>query len=335
MNISQKKILVTGADGFIGSHLVEHLVAAGASVTALAMYNSFDQAGWLDDLPAETLERMRVVRGDIRDDAMVRRLVDRQDIVLHLAALIAIPFSYDAPRAYIDTNIIGTLNVLEAARAAGNVRVVQTSTSEVYGTAIRTPIDEAHPLQGQSPYSASKIGADMLAESYARSFGLNVVILRPFNTFGPRQSERAVIPTIIRQALDPACTEIRLGDLTPRRDLTFVADTAAAFALAATASKLEPGAAYNAGRGSAISIGDLAKKIVALTGCKKPIVSENARLRPEKSEVRELLADSTLFSSLTTWQAMVSLDEGLERTIAWWKPRLAAGKVRRSVGYAT
>lgn len=335
MSVVGKRILVTGADGFIGSHLVEHLAGAGATVTALAMYNSFDQAGWLDEIGAAALARLKVVRGDIRDDGMVRRLVEGQDIVLHLAALIAIPFSYDAPRAYVETNVLGTLNVLEAARTVGVGRVVQTSTSEVYGTAIRTPIDENHPLQGQSPYSASKIGADMLAESYARSFGLNVVILRPFNTFGPRQSERAVIPTIIRQAIDPACREIQLGDLTPRRDLTYVSDTVNAFAAAAIAPGLIPGEAYNAGRGSAVSIGELAHLIVALSGSDKPIVTDSNRVRPEKSEVMELLADHTRFSGRTGWSAGISLDEGLRRTIEWWRTRLATGKVRQSIGYAT
>ena len=220
-------VLVTGADGFIGSHLTEALIADGAQVTALSAYNSFDQAGWLDDLSDDARAKVRLVRGDIRDSAFMRRLVHDQQVVFHLAALIAIPHSYRSPQSYIDTNVLGTLNVLEAARDMGVQRVIHTSTSEVYGTAITTPISESHPLQGQSPYSASKIGADMMAEAFARSFDLPIAILRPFNTFGPRQSERAVIPSLIRQALDPDCPAIKVGNTTPIRDLTFVTDTVA------------------------------------------------------------------------------------------------------------
>ncbi|MCC7017231.1 MAG: SDR family NAD(P)-dependent oxidoreductase, partial [Rhodospirillales bacterium] len=216
-----RPVLVTGADGFIGSHLAEALARLGARVTALACYNSFDSHGWLDEIDIELRARLRCVRGDIRDPGAMLRLVDGHADVFHLAALIAIPFSYEAPASYVATNVQGTLNLLEAARAAGIKRFVHTSTSEVYGTALRTPIDESHPLQGQSPYSASKIGADMMAESFARSFGLPVVTLRPFNTYGPRQSERAVIPTIIRQALDPNCASIRLGSLDPKREFNF------------------------------------------------------------------------------------------------------------------
>jgi NAD dependent epimerase/dehydratase len=333
-SLSGRRILVTGADGFIGSHVVGACLAAGAQVTAMALYNSFDQAGWLDELRSPGEKRLNVIRGDIRDDGFVRRAVDGHDTVLHLAALIAIPYSYSAPRAYVDTNVIGTLNVLEAARAAGPVRVIHTSTSEVYGTAKWTPIDETHPLQGQSPYSASKIGADMLAESFARSFELDVVTIRPFNTYGPRQSERAVIPTIIRQALDPACLDIRLGDLTPRRDMTYVGDTAAAFVVAA-ATRLERGTVYNLGTGVAISIGDLAARICALTGTNKPIIEETMRLRPPNSEVRELLAAPDKFAQATGWRARTEIDAGLTATIDWWRSRLAAGRVRMSSEYAT
>jgi len=239
------KVLVTGADGFIGSHLTEALGSAGAEVTALAQYNSFDSHGWLDDLPEPLRRQILVVRGDVRDAAFVGRLVPGHEIVFHLAALIAIPHSYAAPQSYIETNVLGTLHVLEAARQHGTERIVHTSTSEVYGTALKMPIDESHPLQGQSPYSASKIAADMMAEAYARSFGVPVVILRPFNTFGPRQSERAIIASIIRQALDPSCPAIMVGDATTVRDLTFVTDTAAAFMAAGrSADGIEFGQAY-------------------------------------------------------------------------------------------
>ena len=229
MSYLGSKILVTGADGFIGSHLTEALISAGAEVTALAQYNSFDSYGWLDDLPEPIRGKVNLVRGDVRDAAFIDRLVHGHEIVFHLAALIAIPYSYVAPQSYVETNVLGTLNVLEAARQHGTERIVHTSTSEVYGTALTMPIDESHPLQGQSPYSASKIAADMMAEAFARSFGVPVIILRPFNTFGPRQSERAIIATIIRQALDPSCPAIMVGDATTVRDLTFVTDTAAAF----------------------------------------------------------------------------------------------------------
>lgn len=334
LSLAGRRILITGADGFIGSHVVEACLGAGAHVTAMALYNSFDQAGWLDEIRVPSGSHFSVIRGDIRDDGFVRRSVAGNDTVLHLAALIAIPYSYSAPRAYVDTNVIGTLNVLEAARAAGQVRVIHTSTSEVYGTAKWTPIDETHPLQGQSPYSASKIGADMLAESFARSFELDVVTIRPFNTYGPRQSERAVIPTVIRQALDPSCASIRLGDLTPRRDMTFVGDTAAAFVRAA-ASRLDRGSVYNLGTGSAISVGDLATRICALTGSNKPIIEETIRLRPENSEVRELLASPEKFAGATGWKALTGIDSGLMATIDWWRGRFDSGKVRASSQYAT
>ncbi|MEN8198354.1 MAG: SDR family NAD(P)-dependent oxidoreductase, partial [Pseudomonadota bacterium] len=229
MTYRGKNVLVTGADGFIGSHLVEALAQNGAKVTALALYNAFGSHGWLDELSDKVAARLTRTRGDLRDTAFMDRLVEGQDFVFHLGALIAIPHSYDAPQSYVDTNIAGTLNVLEAARRHGVSRLVHTSTSEVYGTALVKPITEDHPLQGQSPYSASKIGADMMAEAYARSFDLPVVILRPFNTYGPRQSERAVIPTVIRQALDPECDSIKVGDVAPTRDFNYVGDTVDAF----------------------------------------------------------------------------------------------------------
>ncbi|MGB3487224.1 MAG: GDP-mannose 4,6-dehydratase [Xanthobacteraceae bacterium] len=329
------KILVTGADGFIGSHLTEALVAAGADVTALAQYNSFDSHGWLDDLPQSIRQKLNLVRGDIRDAAFVSRLVHDHHYVFHLAALIAIPYSYFAPQSYVETNVLGTLNVLEAVRQHGTERLVVTSTSEVYGTALRMPIDETHPLQGQSPYSASKIGADMMAEAFARSFGVPVVILRPFNTFGPRQSERAIIGTIIRQALDQECDAIRVGDTTTERDLTFVTDTAAAFMAAGLADDVEYGHAYNAGNQRAIAMGDLIDIILELTSSRKPIIPDEKRLRPINSEVRALLADSTRFARATGWTPKVTLREGLQRTIDWWSKRFSATQVRRQTDFIT
>jgi UDP-glucose 4-epimerase len=334
MGYNGKKVLVTGADGFIGSHLTEALVRNGADVTALALYNSFDSHGWLDDLPDSIRSRLKLVRGDVRDSAFVNRIMRGQAIVFHLAALIAIPYSYAAAQSYVDTNILGTVNVLEAARQWETERVVHTSTSEVYGTAQTMPIRETHPLQGQSPYSASKIGADMMAESYARSFDVPVVIMRPFNTYGPRQSERAIVPTIIRQALDPDCPAIMVGDTSPIRDLTFVEDTAAAFLTAGLAG-LEFGHAYNAGSQRAVTISDVLDLVIELSGSKKPVHRDESRLRPQNSEVRALLADSSRLESETGWRAQTSLRDGLERTIAWWRARLNEGRVRREKGYMT
>jgi UDP-glucose 4-epimerase len=331
----ERKVLVTGADGFIGSHLTEALVAAGADVTALALYNSFDSHGWLDDLAPETRRRVQVLRGDIRDGAFVRRLVQGQHIVFHLAALIAIPQSYATAQTYVDTNIVGTLNVLEAARESCPDKVIVTSTSEVYGTALTMPIDESHPLQGQSPYSASKIGADMMAMAFAKSFDVPAVILRPFNTFGPRQSERAIIPAIIRQALDPNCPAIRVGDTSPLRDLTFVSDTVGAFMAVAQCPEAEPGQAYNAGTGQAVTIGDLIRMVGAIEGCDKPILHDPTRMRPPNSEVRALLASSDRLRALTGWAPRVSLEDGLRRTLDWWRGRLAAAKVRPQIEYIT
>ncbi|MES2029769.1 MAG: SDR family NAD(P)-dependent oxidoreductase [Pseudomonadota bacterium] len=329
------RILVTGADGFIGSHLTEALVSAGANVTALAQYNSFDSHGWLDDLPDSTRKEVNLVRGDIRDPAFVGRLVPGHEIVFHLAALIAIPYSYVAAQSYVETNVIGTLNVLEAARQHGTERVIHTSTSEVYGTAITMPIDETHPLQGQSPYSASKIAADMMAGAFAKSFGVPVVILRPFNTFGPRQSERAIIAALIRQALDPSCPAIMVGDATTIRDLTFVADTAAAFMAAGLAEGIEYGQPYNAGSQRAIMIRDLIDVIVDLTSSHKPVLQDEKRLRPTNSEVRALLADCTRFVHATGWSPQVKLEEGLERTVDWWRNRLSGKQVRRQRDFIT
>ena len=330
-----KKVFITGADGFIGSHLTGRLVRAGASVTALAAYNSFDANGWLDDLEPEIRDAVRIIRGDVRDAAFLMREIRGQQMVFHLAALIAIPHSYVAAQSYVDVNVTGTLNVLEAAREAGCERIIHTSTSEVYGTAQFTPITETHPLQGQSPYAASKIGADMMAEAYARSHGLPVAILRPFNTYGPRQSERAVIPTIIRQALDPACGEIRLGSLEPKRDFNYVGDTAEAFLALAATSGLDEGSPYNTGTGVAVSIGEIVEQIKALTGSTKPVVTEDARKRPENSEVGLLLADNGRLTQATGWQPRTDLAAGLETTISWWQRRLQSGLVRTDKGYAT
>lgn len=334
MSYNGKKVLVTGADGFIGSHLTEALVRNGADVTALALYNSFDSHGWLDDLPDKIRSQLKLVRGDVRDSAFLNRIMRGQAVVFHLAALIAIPYSYAAAQSYVETNILGTVNVLEAARQWETERVVHTSTSEVYGTAQTMPIRETHPLQGQSPYSASKIGADMMAEAYARSFDVPVVIMRPFNTYGPRQSERAIVPTIIRQALDPKCPSIMVGDTSPIRDLTFVEDTAAAFLTAGQAG-LEFGHAYNAGSQRAVTISDVLDLVLELSGSKKPVHRDESRLRPQNSEVRALLADSARFESETGWRAQTSLRDGLERTIAWWRARLNEGRVRHEMGYMT
>jgi dTDP-glucose 4,6-dehydratase len=317
-----KTVLVTGAGGFIGSHVVEALVKAGATTTAMVRYNSNSLIGNLAFLDRHTRAAVAIAAGTIEDADFVYRTIKGHEIVLHLAALIAIPYSYEAPRSYVRTNIEGTLNVLEGARRHDVARVVHTSTSEVYGTALRVPIDEAHPLQGQSPYSASKIGADKLAESYHRSFGTPVVTLRPFNTFGPRQSARAFIPTIISQAL--AGGPVRLGSLTPERDMTFVADTVAGFLAAAVAPAIE-GETINLGTGETHSVGWFAERLLALMGVDTPIVQERARMRPEKSEVLKLVSDNTLARLSMDWAPRMPLDEGLRRTIGFFREhRIAA-----------
>ena len=328
-------VLVTGADGFIGSHLTERLTGLDANVTALSLYNAFDTLGWLDDLPAATRRRVTLVRGDVRDPGFVRRIMAGQEIVFHLAALVAIPHSYAAPQAYVDTNVTGTLNVLEAALMQSVRRIVHTSTSEVYGTAINVAITEEHPLHCQSPYSASKIGADMLAESFARSFDLPVVILRPFNIFGPRQSERAVIPTVVRQALDAAVPAIEVGDLIPARDFTYVDDIVSAFLDIGVAAEIEFGRPYNAGSGKSVTMGEVIDRVRRLTGCRKPLIERAARARPPQSEVRELLADSSSLSRATGWSPRIDFDEGLSRMIGWWCGRHPRGRVRSEICYAT
>jgi NAD dependent epimerase/dehydratase len=317
VELQGRKVTVTGADGFIGSHLVQALVARGADVRAFVYYNSFGAWGWLDTLPPQTLAAIEVVMGDVRDSAFVRRSLEGADAVLHLAALIGIPHSYHAPESYLDTNVRGTLNVLQAARELGLGRVVVTSTSEVYGTAKYAPIDEAHPAQGQSPYSASKIAADKFAESFYRSFDLPVVTVRPFNTYGPRQSARAVIPTIITQLLNGA-DKIRLGALEPTRDLNYVEDTCAGI-IALAECDAAIGREVNIGSGTEISIGTLATSLIDLVRPGVEIVSDGERLRPGKSEVERLLADNTLIGALTGWSPEVDLTEGLERTVAWFR----------------
>jgi len=322
MQWTGKKVLVSGADGFIGSHLAEALVSVGADVTALSLYNSFDRHGWLDHSPPDIRAAMQMVRGDVRDPHQMKALAAGQDIIFHLAALIAIPYSYEAPASYVDTNVHGTLNLLTAAREAGVERFVHTSTSEVYGTAQFTPITEDHPLQGQSPYSASKIGADVMVESFYRSFDLPAVTLRPFNTYGPRQSERAVISTIIRQVLDPRCEVIRIGDLTPKRDFNYVADTVAAFLAAAATPASFNGHVFNAGSGRMVTIRETLDTILQLSGCTKDVVQEQARNRPVKSEVFALMADAEKLVSATDWSAKTSLEQGLKETLAWWSDNL-------------
>jgi NAD dependent epimerase/dehydratase len=308
-------VAVTGAEGFIGSHLVEHLVERGHRVRAMAQYNSFGSWGWLDTLPPEVMAQVDVVLGDVRDPASVHSLVLEAETVYHLAALIAIPYSYQAPHSYVETNVVGTLNVLEAVRTLGTPRMVHTSTSETYGTARTVPISETHPLQAQSPYAASKAGGDKLAESYHASFGVPVVTLRPFNTFGPRQSARAFIPTIISQVASGA-EEVKVGSLDPTRDFTYVKDTAAAFHLAGTTAGIE-GELFNAGVGGEISMGLLAETIAALMDRDVTFVPEEARHRPDKSEVMRLVCDSAKFRAATGWQPAHTLEDGLEETIAW------------------
>ncbi|GAA4464499.1 NAD-dependent 4,6-dehydratase LegB [Nibrella saemangeumensis] len=312
-----KKVLVTGADGFIGSHLVEKLLDDGYAVKAFTYYNSFNSWGWLDTLPAEKLQAIEIFAGDVRDPNGVRTAMIDVDIVFHLAALIAIPYSYHSPDSYVDTNIKGTLNILQAARDLQVEKVLITSTSEVYGTALSVPIDETHPRQGQSPYSATKIGADFMAESFHRSFNLPVVTVRPFNTYGPRQSARAVIPTIITQLLN-GYRQIKLGALHPTRDLVFVKDTVSGFAEIAKHDALI-GQEVNIATNAEISIGDLAHKIIDLMGVQAEIVSDDVRLRPEKSEVERLMGSNQKITSATSWRPRYTLDEGLQETIAWFR----------------
>ncbi len=313
------KILVTGADGFIGSHLTEELIKKGYDVKAFVYYNSFNTWGWLDLLPDDIMKHVDIFQGDIRDPNGVSEALQGCDAVFHLAALIAIPFSYHSPDTYVDTNIKGTLNVLQAARKK-DIRTLVTSTSEVYGTAQYVPIDEKHPYQGQSPYSATKIGADRLAESFYRSFELPVTIVRPFNTYGPRQSARAVIPTIITQLLSGK-TEIKLGSLTPTRDFNFVKDTANGF-ISIYESERTIGEEINIATQREISIGQLAKELIRQINPEARIICDEQRLRPEKSEVNRLLGCNKKILELTAWRPQYSFEEGIAETIAFLKDHL-------------
>jgi NAD dependent epimerase/dehydratase len=315
------KVLVTGADGFIGSHLTERLVAEGADVRAFCLYNSRGSAGWLDDVDPATRAALDVRLGDIRDARFVTAATRDVEVVFHLAALIAIPYSYVAPQSFIDTNVSGTLHALEAARDAGVRRFIQTSTSEVYGTPESLPISENHPLAAQSPYAASKVAADQLAVAFGRSFELPVVVLRPFNTYGPRQSDRAVLPTMLRQLI-AGRREIRLGRLDPRRDLTFVADTVDGFVRAATAPDID-GQVIQLGTGRSESIGELFALACSLLGVDARAVEDPARLRPDASEVMVLQSDPTRARERLGWTATTDLETGLRATIDWLRDQPA------------
>jgi len=327
MSNADKKILVTGADGFIGSHLTEALVREGYAVCAFVMYNSFGHWGWLEQSPPEIKNAVEILAGDIRDRAFVRRAVSGAHYLFHLASLIAIPYSYLAEESFVDTNIKGTLNLLQAARETGVEKFFHTSTSEIYGTARQTPMDENHPATGQSPYAATKIAADAMAEAFRRSYNLPLTILRPFNTYGPRQSARAVIPTIITQIVTGA-EEIRLGSLTPRRDFTFVEDMVQAFTTAAEKDNLN-GEVINIGSGEDIAVGELAEKIAGLMQKPVKIIEDPERVRPENSEVQRLVCDRSRAERLLGWRPETSLDDGLKKTIAWFSDE------RNLAGYKT
>jgi len=320
-----KKVLITGAGGFIGSHLVEEALNAGANVSALIKYNSRNDWGCLEFLSAQTKNSIEVIVGDVRDPFLVEKAVKGCDVVFHLAALIGIPYSYVSPESYVDTNVKGTLNILEASLKAGVEKVVQTSTSETYGSALYTPIDEKHPLQGQSPYSATKIAADMLAESYGKSFSLPVTIIRPFNTYGPRQSARAVIPTVASQVLSGK-REISLGSLSPVRDLTFVKDTVRGFLKIAIDAKAVS-ETINIGFGKGISIGELAMLISKVAGISIKIVSERARTRPKNSEVMALICNNSKAKNIIDWEPLTSLNDGLARTLDYIENNLNNYKI--------
>ncbi len=326
MSWKNRRVLVTGAGGFVGSHLTEHLLELGASARAFVRYNSRNDWGLLELIPVEKRDATEIVMGDLRDADAVRRAADGVDVIFHLGSLIAIPHSYTHPRETIETNIMGTLNVLQAARENDVEKIVHTSTSEVYGTARYVPIDERHPLQGQSPYAASKIGADKIAESFYRSFDLPVATIRPFNTYGPRQSARAVIPTIITQTL--VQETVRLGSIHPTRDYTYVDDLVRAFVLVAESPETI-GETINIGSNFEIAIGDLVRKIAGIIGRDIEILTDPARLRPEKSEVERLWCDNTRARDLLGWSPEVPLDDGLRRTVAWVSQQMSLYKTDR------
>ncbi|MFH1160881.1 MAG: NAD-dependent 4,6-dehydratase LegB [bacterium] len=317
MELKNKKVLVTGAGGFIGSHLVEQLLPLGCDITAFVHYNSFNRWGWLDYMPSEITSSIHLFSGDIRDPNGVWEAMKGKQVVFHLAALIGIPFSYHSPDTYVDTNVKGTLNILQSARQLEIERVVHTSTSEVYGTAQFVPITEEHPVNPQSPYAATKAAADFLALTFYRSFGTPVVVIRPFNTFGPRQSARAIVPTIITQLLNEH-EEINLGSIHPTRDLNFVLDTAKGFIQAAQADQVL-GEVINLGTGEEISVGDLAYKIAGLVGKKIKIRTNDTRIRPDQSEVERLLAANDKAQKMLNWKPEYNLEQGLKKTIEWFQ----------------
>ncbi len=317
LNLQEKKILVTGADGFIGSHLTEQLIDNGYNVHAFCYYNSFNSWGWLDSLPKEKLSKLDIFMGDVRDPNGVRKAVEDINVIFHLAALIGIPFSYHSPDSYVDTNIKGTLNILQAAKDEKCEKILVTSTSEVYGTAQYVPIDEKHPFQGQSPYSATKIGADRLAESFYRSFNLPVVIVRPFNTYGPRQSARAVIPTIIMQLLK-GIEKMKLGNVSPTRDFNYVKDTVDGFIKIAESDNTI-GEEINIATQTEISIRQLAEEIIKQLNPTAEICTDDIRVRPEKSEVNRLLGSNKKIKELTSWEPKYDLEKGLKETIDWFR----------------
>ncbi len=319
MNIRNKNVLITGAEGFIGSHLVEELFKQGCKIRAFVFYNFSNSWGWLDTLPKETLEKIEIIVGDIRDLNRVKEAVRGMEIIFHLAALIGIPYSYHAADSYVDTNIKGTLNVLQAAKESNIKKILVTSTSEVYGTAKYVPIDEKHPRQGQSPYSATKIGSDCIAESFYRSFNLPVTIVRPFNTYGPRQSARAIIPTIITQLLS-GNNAIKLGALRPTRDFVFVKDTASAFVEIAKSEKVL-GEDINIASQAEVSVKDITERLIDMINPKAKIIKDKKRLRPKKSEVERLLGSNKKIKRLTNWKPKHSFNQGLDKTVEWFKDK--------------
>ncbi len=326
--MKNKNILVTGADGFIGSHLCETLLELGANITALSSYNSFGNIGWLSEIDNIYQNKMKVISGDITDEIFIRNTIVDYDYVFHLAALISIPYSYIAPKAYINTNVIGTLNVLNACKDNRIKRLIHTSSSEVYGTAIYAPIDEKHPLQGQSPYSASKISADHFVEAYSRSFNLPVITLRPFNTYGPRQSERAIISSIIRQCLDPRFKNIKLGNLNPIRDFNYVGDTVDAFIKLALSQDVKSGEVYNSGSGRGYLVREILNKIIEITNTNKKVITDKSLIRPKLSEVYELIACSKKIKKVSNWKSNTSIDRGLKNTVEWWENRFSNSDIK-------